>query len=288
MKRFIMGLLSAVCSLLIACEDVVPFQPADAANTSEVTSEDSEGTTSSSFSVSAPIIRIEDHTVTIDGKNVIKIESSLHGSEIYYTLDSSLPSSTNGLIYTDPGILVNATTTVRAIAVKDGQISSIVSKTFSKIVFLDFHVNDSTIEINSTYPNIYYAENSTETNPRNMTKYLTEFIPSEKSVSGIPYTVVTGKDGFINATYQETVFTAKAPYVVEQYLVSGTLITVRLVSNAPYARFTMDGTDPSNTAGSLFSGNKVISYPYYYLPHPVIKMIGIETGKLCSDIIQYN
>lgn len=46
------------------------------------------------------------------------------GSEIYYTTDESYPSANNGTLYTEP-ILIDSTTSVRAIAVSDNKSKSI-------------------------------------------------------------------------------------------------------------------------------------------------------------------
>jgi uncharacterized membrane protein YgcG len=52
------------------------------------------------------------------------------GARVYYTTDGSTPTSESTL-YTEPFTL-NATTTVKAIAIKDGVSSSVATKTFTK------------------------------------------------------------------------------------------------------------------------------------------------------------
>ena len=54
----------------------------------------------------------------------------LEGAKIYYTTDNSVPTTTSNL-YSAPFELT-ATTTVKAIAVKDGKESSVAEKTFTK------------------------------------------------------------------------------------------------------------------------------------------------------------
>ncbi len=56
-----------------------------------------------------------------------EIDCDTVGADIYYTLDSSVPSTENGILYTQP-ITVSATTRVRAIAVKDGCMDSLLNE----------------------------------------------------------------------------------------------------------------------------------------------------------------
>lgn len=53
------------------------------------------------------------------------------GSQIYYTTDESVPTETNGTLYTS-AISISASTVIKAIAVKDGVSTGVVSKTFTK------------------------------------------------------------------------------------------------------------------------------------------------------------
>lgn len=55
----------------------------------------------------------------------VELSSNTEGAEIYYTLDGSTPSKTNGTKYTAPFAL-NETTTVKAIALKEGLLDSAV------------------------------------------------------------------------------------------------------------------------------------------------------------------
>lgn len=288
MKKLLIGVLITTCLFFVACEESMPWQSGNDQNSTETPSGDTDPGSSTDTFISLPSIRIENHDITVEGKNVVKIESAIEGAEIYYTLDGTNPSISNGSLYAEPGILVDDSVMVKAVMIKDGESSSVSSKSFSKIVFLDFQVRDTTIKINSSYSNIYYVEGSDENDPQDMISYTEEFEPSEKSVFGVSYTVVTGQDGFINAVSKEAAYTAKPPYVLEPYLITGTLYTVVLVSNASYARFTMDGTDPSRSEGVLMSGTKEVSYPAYFRPHPIIKLIGFEAGKLCSEIVRFN
>ena len=52
------------------------------------------------------------------------------GADIYYTLDGSTPTSESTMYTEEFGL--SETTTVKAVAIKDGQSSQVVSKIFTK------------------------------------------------------------------------------------------------------------------------------------------------------------
>lgn len=63
----------------------------------------------------------------------IAITNNTDGATIYYTTDGSEPSADNGTKYESP-FTITETTTVKAIAVKEGESSDIVEATYTKIV----------------------------------------------------------------------------------------------------------------------------------------------------------
>lgn len=77
-------------------------------------------------SVSAPVIS---GTTPFETSTSVSI-SAESGAEIRYTTDGSTPSASSTLYST--AITLNATTTVKAIAIKDGVTSSVANKTFTK------------------------------------------------------------------------------------------------------------------------------------------------------------
>ncbi len=54
------------------------------------------------------------------------------GTQIRYTTDGTNPTATTGTVYSS-AISINATTTIKAIAVKDGVVTGVVSKTYTKV-----------------------------------------------------------------------------------------------------------------------------------------------------------
>lgn len=77
--------------------------------------------------VSAPTITGES---LFFGSTAITLACATEGASIYYTTDETEPSATNGTLYRGTPFSIEATTTVKAIAVKDADASLVASKTF--------------------------------------------------------------------------------------------------------------------------------------------------------------
>ena len=86
------------------------------------------------------------------------------GTEIRYTLDGTDPT-TSSTLYTD-SIKLTATTTVKAIAVKDGKTSEVAEKTFEKVEFTEYTVatlngkadNEANVKLNFTNAVVTYVD----------------------------------------------------------------------------------------------------------------------------------
>jgi len=71
-------------------------------------------------------------TGTFDSSASVTLSSATAGADIYYTTDGTTTPTTQSTKYTT-AISISATTTIKAIAVKDGYVSSaVVSKTYTK------------------------------------------------------------------------------------------------------------------------------------------------------------
>ena len=116
---------------------------------------------------------------TFYGSQEITLATTTTGASIYYTTDGTTPSSTNGTLYEDP-FEISSTTTVKAIAVKDGATDSGVAEatytagaTVSSYV-IDFETNNLAAYVNWVFDKLtirtttiaahggtYYAINAT-------------------------------------------------------------------------------------------------------------------------------
>ncbi|MFP4059496.1 MAG: chitobiase/beta-hexosaminidase C-terminal domain-containing protein [Bacteroidales bacterium] len=134
------------------------------------------------------------------GNQNILISNVNTGADIYYTTDGTKPSSTNGIQYTGPFTLTQPTL-VKAVAIQQNQISSVVNEKFYEIV----HNRAALVEINPGENNyavpqiisfscptpgatIYYSLNGRK--PNNATGYLYEgpfYMDSSATIAAIAY-----------------------------------------------------------------------------------------------------
>lgn len=84
------------------------------------------------------------------------------GADIYYTTDDSEPTEETGTLYTGP-VEISASTTLKAIAVKDGESSAVASATYS-IIIPTGEVNAIVAQKNG----VYYAMSSELNNQKLM------------------------------------------------------------------------------------------------------------------------
>ncbi len=110
---------------------------------------------------------------TFSGSTEVTISCATTGAEIYYTLDGSVPSKTNGTLYSG-AISLTSTATIKAIAYKDGAYpSEIVSKKYTNTASVETPVlsvpagafwNTITVLVScdTAGANIYYTTDGTE------------------------------------------------------------------------------------------------------------------------------
>jgi len=89
---------------------------------------------------------------TFTGTQSVEISCETTGADIYYTTDDSSPSDSNGTLYEDP-ITISASTTIKAIAIKDGESSEIASATYEIVLpsaGLEYSVSSKEVTFNDT------------------------------------------------------------------------------------------------------------------------------------------
>ena len=116
-----------------------------------------------------PEIEPEDGSTFYGASQEVSISCGTENASIYYTLDGTVPSSTNGTLYEDP-FDIEATTTVKAIAIKSGLTnSSVVSYTITKgeditSYDIDFEAGLAAPYVNWTFTNAEFGKNGDNDN----------------------------------------------------------------------------------------------------------------------------
>lgn len=104
----------------------------------------------------------------------VQINHVTPGTEIYYTIDGSTPSNSNGTLYSN-AIPINSTTTLKAIAFKDGIYSEVVSATYTINVPVEGYNIDFESEASSysdwTFTNIVSNYINDNAEPHGGSKY---------------------------------------------------------------------------------------------------------------------
>lgn len=88
------------------------------------------------FPIDAVVYTVDTPVANPDGGNFetsvdVTLSCGTDGAKIYYTTDGNTPT-TESTEYTGTAITLEATTTLKAIAVKEGIVSEVMSKTFTK------------------------------------------------------------------------------------------------------------------------------------------------------------
>lgn len=114
-------------------------------------------------SVATPVIS---GTTPFEGSTQVSISCETSGAQVYYTTDGSDPT-TSSTLYSEP-FTINATTTVKAIAVLNGETSNVATKTFTAIPAISSiaEFNDLTTGTNFKYTtdNLVYIKSNTNGN----------------------------------------------------------------------------------------------------------------------------
>ncbi len=137
------------------------------------------------------------------------------GAEIRYTIGETVPTSTTGTVYSE-AIAITETTTINALAVKDGIVTGVVSKTFTKIAgadvqfltsdFSDQGTANTGSEITATKSGITFTcDKGYGTTQIRCYKGGTITISAEagKTITGISFAFSGSYTGGLNTTYTD-------------------------------------------------------------------------------------
>jgi hypothetical protein len=201
----------------------------------------------------------------------VSLSTATSGASVRYTTDGSTPTSTTGTLYAGP-ISITATTTVKAIAVKSGLADSAVTTvtyiiqcdapTFSPVA--GTYSSAQTVSISTTTSGAsirYTIDGSTPTSATGTLYTGPITIGSTTTLKAIAFASGLSDSTVTSGTYTITVPQTAAPTFTPA---GGTYSTTQNVSiasstNGASIRYTTDGSTPTSTTGTLYTGPVTIS-----------------------------
>ncbi|GEM_PF-3459895 len=253
----------------------------------------------SGTNVVEPILKVKTPVFSNNGSSFINslklsISCPTSGSTIKYTLDGTIPSSTNGLIY-DSTLSIEMTSSIKAIAIKPGMIDSeVASKTYTKIEQVSVPTfNPSNSEFESSQQvaitsatagaTIYYTtDNTIPTLSSN--QYISPFIIT--ATTNIKAIAI--KNGYINSEIAISSYTKlnkiESPVFTPSTgttFSSNQQITIKCATPGVTIYYTTDGKTPT------LSSNQYTE-PFTINTTSTIKAIAIKNGMANSEIIITN
>jgi hypothetical protein len=225
----------------------------------------------------------------------VTITTATPDASIRYTTDGSAPTSTTGTEYTGP-VPVSATTTLRAIAYKDGMTASaVVPKLFTIVpqvappVFSPdgpFTAAQSVAITTATSgASIRYTTDGTEPTPTIGTLYSEPFsLASTTTFKAIAYKAEMTDSAVISKTLVFNIANVvSAPTVTPP---AGTYTVARNVkfetsTTGASIRYTTDGSNPTSTSGTVFDA----AFPVSVSATTTFKAIAYKTGMTSSAVV---
>jgi AraC-like DNA-binding protein len=230
-------------------------------------------------------------TGTYSTTQTIALSTTTSGASIRYTIDGSTPSSTTGTVYTSP-ITVSSSTTINAVAYETGYTSSsvatasysiagsVATPTFSPAG--GSYTSAQTVTLNSATPgaSINYTTDGSIPSPGMLymgpiTISSTATINATASKSGMAPSAIATANYTIN-----TQNTVSAPYFspAPSSFSSATAVTIGSLTSGASINYTTDGSTPSPTSGTVYSG------PFTVSSTTTIHTIAYESGMTPSSI----
>ena len=228
---------------------------------------------------------------TYSTTQTVTISTATSGASIRYTTDGSTPTETAGTLYTG-AITVSSTTTVKALAYKSGYSdSSVASATYT---ILPVAATPTFNPSAGTYGTTQTVTISTTTSGALM-RYTTDgSTPTE--TAGTLYTgaITVSSTATLNAIAYESGYTdssvASATYTILPVTATPTFspgagtysttqtVTISTMTSGVSIRYTTDGSTPTETAGTLFTGAITVNST------TTLKAIAYESGYTDSSV----
>ena len=206
----------------------------------------------------------------------VSMSSGTVGATVYYTIDGSNPD-VNDTVYTEPFKLYS-NTTIKAVAIKDGVRSAVVSYSFRTYDVKEPVITSygSTIIITNTdsvNARVYYTLDGSDPDD-NDTLYTEPFtLNSNTTVKAV---------AILSGVKSDTVTYSYVAIDVDEPVITSADITVTITCNDDEASvyYTLDGSDPDDN-DTLYTESFTLS------EDTVIKAVALKQG-VYSDIVSYS
>ncbi len=218
----------------------------------------------------------------------LTISSTTSGATIRYTTDGSNPSLINGTVYSGSAISITGTTTVKAIAYREGYGDS-------QIIIATYTVATGTPQFSATGGAIsnefnlsivsattgatirYTTDNSSPT-----TEHGTVYSSPIPINGNVTIKVFAYKSGYASSSIVSETYTltAATPVITPAsgMFVIQTEVSITTETEGATIRYTTDGSTPTTTAGTVYNGQFLIT------ASTVIKAIAYKTGFTTSAV----
>ncbi|HTQ29577.1 MAG TPA: chitobiase/beta-hexosaminidase C-terminal domain-containing protein [Opitutaceae bacterium] len=231
---------------------------------------------STTFQVADPVHSVP--TGVYSGPQSVAITTPTAGAAIRYTTDGSIPTETHGTLYAGPVTIGPGDTTLQAVAYLSGQVTSRVSygfyivsgtsqvadPTFSPAAGTYASAQSVTISSATSGATIRYTTDGSTPSETVGTVYSNSpvSITSTTTLTAIAYKAGSADSNVVSAIYTiNSLPPAAAPVFSPGGGTYATAQTVTITSATSGAsiRYTTDGSTPSETAGTVYSGPVSIS-----------------------------
>jgi RHS repeat-associated protein len=225
---------------------------------------------------------------TYNNNQSVTISTTTQGTTIYYTTNGNTPSC-SGTQYTAP-VTVSVTETIKAIGCKSGYTnSSVGSATYTMVVanptfspVAGTYNNNQTVTISTTTSGAsirYTTDGTTTPSPTVGTLYSGAItVSATTTVKAIAYQTGWTSSSVISATYTMVAANPTFSPVAGTYNNNQT-VTISTATSTASIRYTIDGSTPSATVGTVYSGAINVSAT------TTVKAIAYETGWTSSSVV---
>ncbi len=231
---------------------------------------------------------------TYTSAQTVTITSTTSGASIRYTTDGSTPSETNGTHYSS-GVPINATTTLKAIAYASGLAdSAVTSGTYT--INLPVAATPTFSPIAGTYTSAQTVTIASTTSGA-LIRYTTDGVTAPTETVGTLYSgavtisstttlkAIAYKAGDTDSTVTSGLYTISLPTAAAPTFspAAGTYTVVKTVTitsttSSASIRYTTDGSAPTETNGTLYSGAVTIGST------TTLKAIAYKSGMTDSSV----